>query len=220
MKRCLISLLLLPMAALGQTPTQTPTQTPAYDPLDDLVSSAKKEVKASEAIADGKSRLQNDPRRKKMESGYWQFFQGRRDAPPGESCIALFWKGKQMISVVGPGGAYKGALLTFIALDAPEGFPRPDDPTAVQKVKVTLTQGADAPATLTALNRSIGTSDEIQFPVPTIEAALAAMEDRMAFKIDHAGKRVFELEWHSALAARDVLRRCVKGEKVDGRELP
>ncbi len=213
MKHSLIALWLAATAALAQQP--------GYDPLDDLVSSAKQEIKASEAIAAGKQRVESDPRRKKMESGFWQFFQARRDAKPGESCTAVFWKGKQMISVMGPGGDYKGALLSFISVDPPEGFPRPNDARAVQKVKVTLTQGADAPATVTALNRTIGGfSDEIQFPVPTIEAALAGMDDRLAFKIDHAGQRVFELEWHSAHAAREVLRRCLKGQKIDGQEVP
>jgi len=193
----------------------------AYDPMEDLVSTARKEINARDAIEASKTRTLNDPRRAKVEKGYWQFFQGRRDARPGEFCTAVFWKADRMISISGPGGSYRGALLGFVAIEPPAGFPRPDDAQATQKVKVTLKQGADAPASVTAFNRTIGgLADEIAFAVPTIDAALAGMEDRLAFSIEHEGKPVFALEWHSGLAAREELRKCLKGERVEGRELP
>lgn len=196
-------------------------QSATYDPMEDLVSSAKKEINAKEAIETSKARALNDPRRKKVETGYWQFFQGQRGARPGEFCTAVFWKADRMISISGPGGSYKGALLGFVAIEPPEGFPRPDDAKATQKVKVTLKQGADAPASVTAFNRTIGgLADEIAFAVPTIDAALAGMEDRLAFSIEHEGKPVFALEWHSGVAAREMLKKCLKGESVEGRELP
>ena len=196
------------------------TQSVAYDPMEDLVSTAKQEINAKDAIENSKQRALNDPRRKKVEKGYWQFFQGKQGAKPGEYCTAVFWKGSRMISIVGPGGSYKGALLNFIAIEPPEGFPRPNDAKAIDKVKVTLKQGSDAPATITAFNRSIGGfADEIAFAVPTIDAALAGMEDRLAFSIDHAGRQIFALEWHAGLAAGEVLRKCLNGENVNGREV-
>lgn len=196
-------------------------QSGAYDPMEDLVSSAKTEINAKAAIEQSKDRAQNDPRRKKIEAGHWQFFQGKRDAKPGEFCTAVFWKADRMISIAGPGGSYKGALLGFVAIEAHNGFPRPDDPTQTQKIKVTLKQGSDAPAAVTAFNGTIGSlADEIKFAVPTIEAALAGMDDRLRFRIDHEGREVFDLEWHSGLAARDMLKRCLKGEDVNGKEVP
>jgi hypothetical protein len=196
-------------------------QSGAYDPMEDLVSSAKKEINAKDAIDRSKSRVLNDPRRKKMENGFWQFFQGKRDAKPGEYCMAVFWKGDHMISIAGPGGSYRGAMLGFTALAPKDGFPRPDDPKRVEKIKVSLTQGGDAPVNVTAFNRTIaGLSDEINFAVPAIDAALAGMEDKLAFKIDHEGKQVFSLEWHSGHAARDMMKKCLKGENVDGKEVP
>lgn len=196
-------------------------QAAAYDPLEDLVSSAKKEINAKDAIESSKKRVLNDPRRKKIEDGHWQFFQGKRSARPGESCTAVFWKADRMITIVGPGDNYKGAMLSFIAIEPPAGFPRPEDGKATEKVKVRLTQGADAPATVTAFNRTIGGfGDEIAFAVPTIEAALAGMEDRLRFRIDFEGKEVFDLEWHSGRSARDMLKRCLSGERVDGLGLP
>lgn len=210
----------MPMLALAAA-AGVAAQPAAYDPMADLVSTAKQEINAKAAIDGAKQRAAGDPRRLKVARGHWQFFQARRGAKPGEYCTAVFWKADRMISITGPGGAYRGALLAFVAVEPPPGFPRPDDPRATQQVKVTLTQGTDAPARLTALNRTIGgLADEVAFAVPTIEAALAGMEDRLAFAIEHEGRPVFALEWHSGLAARDLLARCLKGEDVGGRELP
>lgn len=192
-----------------------------YDPMEDLVASAKKEIRVSEAMETSKARAANDPRRQKLAQGYWQFFQARREARPGEYCTAVFWKADRMITITGPGGDYRGALLGFVAIEPKDGFPRPDDVRVTQKISVTLTQGTDAPARVTALNRTIGgLADEIAFAVPTVEAALAGMEDRLAFRIDHDGRQVFALEWHSGLAARERLRRCLRGERVEGSEVP
>ena len=193
----------------------------AYDPMEDLVSSAKKEIKAREAIDASKSRAASDPRRQKMAQGYWQFFQARTGARPGEFCTAVFWKGDHMISLSGPGGAYRGAVLGFVAIEPKNGFPRPDDAQATRKLQVALTQGDGAPVRLTALNRTLGgLADEIAFAVPTIDAALAGMEDVQSFRIAHDDRPVFDMAWHSGLAARQVLRQCLAGETVTGREVP
>lgn len=192
----------------------------SYDPLEDLVSTAKKEINAKGAIEQSKDRVLNNPRREKMEKGFWQFFQGKSGAKPGEFCTAVYWQKGQMISVLGPGGEYRGAMLGFIAVEPDPTFPRPDNPKEILKVKVTLTQGNDPSATITAFNRTVaGFADEIQFAVPTIDAALAGMEDKLNFRIEFEGRKIFELEWHSGLAARDMLKKCLKGENVDGKEV-
>ncbi len=191
-----------------------------YDPLEDLVSTAKKEINAKEAIEQSKDRVLNNPRREKMEKGFWQFFQGKSGAKPGEFCTAVYWQKGQMISVLGPGGEYRGAMLGFIAVEPKPPFPRPDNPKEIQKVKLTLTQGKDPSATITAFNRTVADfADEIQFAVPTIDAALAGMEDKLNFRIEYEGSKIFELEWHSGLAARDILKKCLKGENVEGKEV-
>ena len=213
--------LALLMAPLGLPLLSVPAfAASAYDPMEDLVSSAKQEINAKDTIETQKNRVQNDPRRKQVERGFWQFFQGSRDAKPGELCTAVFWKNDRMISISGPGGGYKGAFLSFVAIDPKPPFPRPDKPGSLDKVKVTLKQGNDAPATITALNRTIGGfSDEIRFAVPTIDAALAGIEDNLAFRIDYQGQEIFSLAWHSGFAARDMLKRCLAGQKVDGSEV-
>ena len=192
----------------------------SYDPLEDLVSTAKKEINAKGAIEQSKDRVLNNPRTEKMEKGFWQFFQGKSGAKPGEFCTAVYWQKSQMISLLGPGGEYRGALLGFIAVEPKPPFPRPDNPKEIEKVKVTLTQGNDPSASITAFNRTVaGFADEIQFAVPTIDAALAGMEDKLNFRIEYEGSKIFELEWHSGLAARDTLKKCLKGENVDGKEV-
>jgi|CXWL01.1.fsa_nt_gi hypothetical protein len=212
MRKLLLLLPLLVAAAVAEAGS--------YDPLEDLVSTAKKEINAKGAIEQSKDRVLNNPRREKMEKGFWQFFQGKSGAKPGEFCTAVYWQKDQMISVLGPGGEYKGAMLGFIAVEPKPPFPRPDNPKEIQKVKVTLTQGADPSATVTAFNRTVADfADEIQFAVPTIDAALAGMEDKLNFRIEYEGSKIFELEWHSGLAARDILRKCLKGENVDGKEV-
>lgn len=210
-----ITLLLLSLCSVGAL-----AYAGSYDPMDDLVSTAKKETNAKEAIDASKDRMLNDPKREKVEKGFWQFFQGKKGAKPGEFCTAVYWQKDKMISILGPGGEYKGAMLGFVAVSPDKSFPRPDNPKERQKVKVTLTQGNDPPATVTAFNSTLAEfSDQIQFPVPTIEAAMEGMEDKLNFKIDYEGKKIFELEWHSALAARDILKKCLKGENVDGKEV-
>jgi hypothetical protein len=193
----------------------------AYDPMADLVSTAKQEIQATAAIGAAKDRVLNDPRRQKLQAGFWQFFQAQRDAAPGEACGAVFWKGGQMTSLAGPSGRYRGALMGFVALQPPEGFPRPEAAGAMRQVQVSLQQGTEAPASLRVFNRSIGgLADELAVAVPGIEALLAGMEDRQSFKIQHEGRQVFALEWHSGRAARAVLQRCLRGERVDGQEVP
>ena len=192
----------------------------SYDPMDDLVSTAKKEINAKEAIDASKDRVLNDPKRDKVEKGFWKIFQGKSGAKPGEYCTAVYWQKDKMIALSGPGGDYKGAMLGFVAVNPDKSFPRPDNPKERQKVKVTLIQDNDPPATVTAFNSTIAEfSDQIQFAVPTIEAAMEGMEDKLNFRIDYEGKKIFELEWHSALAARDVLKKCLKGENVEGKEV-
>jgi hypothetical protein len=208
----LVCLSLLPQPVLAES---------AYDPMEDLVSSAKQEINARDTIDTQKNRVQNDPRRKQVERGFWQFFQASRGAKPGEFCTAVFWKNDRMISITGPCGGYKGAFLSFVAIDPKPPFPRPDKPGSIDKVKVTLKQGNDAPTTITALNRTLeGFSDEIRFAVPTIDAALAGIEDTLAFRIDYQGQEIFALAWHAGFAARDMLKRCLAGQKVDGNEVP
>lgn len=194
--------------------------TGAYDPLADIVSTTKKEISVKGTVQEKKDELAS-PKVLKLQKGYWQFFQGKKDAKPGEFCTAIYLQSDKMITIMGPGGEYKGALLGFIAVEPPaDTFPRPDDEKGIQKVSVTLKQGNDSPVTIQAFNRTVvPLTDELTFAIPTIKDALDNMEDKLRFQIDYEGKRVFDLEWHSGHAARDVLKRCLKGEDVSKEEI-
>lgn len=194
--------------------------TGAYDPLADIVSTTKKEISVKGTVQEKKDELAS-PKVLKLQKGYWQFFQGKKDAKPGEFCTAIYLQSDKMITIMGPGGEYKGALLGFIAVEPPaDTFPRPDDEKGIQKVSVTLKQGNDSPVTIQAFNRTVvPLTDELTFAVPTIKDALDNMEDKLRFQIDYEGKRVFDLEWHSGHAAREVLKRCLKGEDVSKEEI-
>lgn len=45
------------------------------------------------------------------------------------------------------------------------------------------------------------------------------MEHKLAFRIDYQGTEIFSLEWQAGVGARDTLRRCLSGEKVEGNEV-
>ncbi len=200
--------------------TATYADTGAYDPLADLVSTTKKEVSVSDTVEGAKDQL-TSPKALKLKNGYWQFFQGKKDAKPGEFCTAVYLQNDKMITIMGPGGEYKGAVLGFIVVEPPaDTFPRPDDEKGIQKVTVTLTQAGERPQTVKAFNRTVvPLTDELTFAVPSIKAALDTMEDKSRFQIDYEGKRAFDLEWHSGHAARDILKQCLKGEDVSKQEV-
>ena len=85
----------------------------------------------------------------------------------------------------------------------------------MQKVRVTLKQSNDAPQTVQAFNYKLPGEafGAIAFAVPTIEAALAGMENEASFDLEMDGKSVARVEWHDGLAARDRLRKCVSARK-------
>jgi len=90
-------------------------------------------------------------------------------------------------------------------------FPRPPQSRVIQ---VTLKQASDPPATVGAFNFNIGAweTPAIAFAVPTIEAAMQGMEDQLDFHLQHEGRDIGSIEWHSGLAARDQLKQCLAGK--------
>lgn len=124
----------------------------------------------------------------------------------------MFMKEGMGVSILGPGGDYKGALMMFFnAYDNP-AFPTTKNMT---KIPVTLTQGTDAPVSTRALNYTIGTSwptPVVVFAVPTIEAAREGMEDKLDFHVQYEGQNIVDVEWHSGLSARDELKKCLAGK--------
>jgi hypothetical protein len=178
---------------------------PLVDPMQSRVNTAISTLKLLELQLRERQKLAKDPKYQAFLKGAWEFFPGNNDAAPGESCAALFWKKDGLIMLSGPGKDYRGALLTFWGKDIPR-------PNKVERVKVTLTQQSnEPPQTVQAFNYATPGIEygAITFAVPTIEAALATMEDVLSFDLAIEGKSVAKIQWHSGLAARDKLRECV-----------
>jgi hypothetical protein len=162
--------------------------------------------------------LLQDPEYLRYLSGSWQLFPASalEDVTPGDYCAASFFKASMdpaannapvMITLSGPGGDYEGALLTFAA----EAIP---SPTTVETITVTLTQNDEPPATVQAFNYAMPNLPfgVIAFAVPTIDAALAGMEDVQSFDVKINGQSVANTTWHSGLTVRDEFRKCLNGE--------
>lgn len=187
---------------------------PAFDPLDDLISNAKKEININELEKQSKEGFMNTPEAKKYSNGNWEFYQGVPNSPKGEYCTAMFSRKGYMLTIVGPGGDYKGALMNFYDLQ----YDKIPQPANYQNLLVTLKQGNDAPATLKAINykkdlpdgTSIGV---VTFTVPSIGAAMEGMEDNTNFEISSNGKIIAQIEWTGGHNAREELKKCLGNKR-------
>ncbi len=179
----------------------------SFDVLGNIMDTTKKEINAKQAVETSKKELLSSDARKKYEDGYWQHFQAFSGAKPGEYCAAMFARQGMSVTVLGPGGDYRGALMIFSALDDSE-FPKSPQPTIIP---VTLKQGGDPAATVRVFNFNIGQwqTPILAFAVPTIDAALQGMDDKLDFHLEHEGKAIGSIEWQGGLAARDALKRCL-----------
>lgn len=181
----------------------------SFDVLGNIMDTTKKEINAKQAVATSKQEFLSGDARKKHEDGYWQQFQAFSGARPGEYCAAMFARQGMSVTVLGPGGDYRGALMIFSALDD-SAFPKSAQPTVIP---VSLKQGSDPAATVRVFNFTIGQwqTPILAFAVPSIEAALQGMDDRLDFHLEHEGKPIGSIEWHSGHAARDALKQCLAG---------
>lgn len=171
------------------------------------------------------AQLLQDPTYLKYLSGSWKLFPTSRleGVKSGSYCVASFFKASMdpeakdapvMINLSGPGGDYKGALLTFAA----ESIPRPK---TIQTITVTLIQNNDPPATVKAFNYTMPNLPfgVIAFAVPTIDAALAGIEDVQNFDVKIDGKSVAKTMWHSGLKVKDEFRKCLNGKPYSVTEI-
>ncbi len=165
-----------------------------------------------------RGRLLQDPKYLRYISGSWHLFPTSRlaGAKSSSSCVASFFKASMdpaankapvMINLVGPGDSYQGALLTFAA----EAIPRPKN---IKTITVTLIQNNDPPATVKAFNYTMPDLPfgVIAFAVPTIDAALAGVEDVQYFDVKIDGKSVAKTMWHSGLKVKNEFRKCLNSQ--------
>lgn len=156
--------------------------------------------------------MKKDPKFKaaydRYQKGGWEYFQDSNNPKPGEYCSALYAKGEGMVRISGPGSGYDGALMTFSG----PGITGSRD---VKKIKVTLNQSDGSSQSVQTFNYQLPGEvyASIAFAVPTIEAAMAAMEDKQGFDLLVKGKSVLKLDWHNGLAARNALQKCLSKRK-------
>ena len=107
-----------------------------------------------------------------------------------------------VVTLFGPGGNYRGALLAFSPLgeDSAAAFPKL---ASGKPVRVTLAQGNIKPVTLNAIYMETGAKSPplLAFAVPSIEALLGGMEDKWSFDVSYGGKSIANIEWHDGLRA-------------------
>ena len=114
-----------------------------------------------------------------------------------------------MVRISGPGSGYDGALMTFSG-------PNITGTRDVRKVKVTLNQSDGSSQSVQTFNYQLPGEvyASIAFAVPTIKAAMAAMEEKQGFDLLVKGKSVLKLDWHDGLAARNALQKCLSKRKA------
>lgn len=178
-----------------------------FDPVKSLIDKSAPEINVVELDKKTLAMMKQN-----IESGYWSVFQGKSGAPKGEYCIAMFVRKDMSVSVSGPGGNYKMALLNFMGLDK-SAFPTPN---GSEKIKINFQQGKEAPVDITALNTSMTLPNGekagvISLPVPTIQALMDGMEDNYRFVIKYNGNQIADIEWNKGFLARSELSKCLAG---------
>lgn len=227
MKTTLFKAVMIAFIAVMPYWVQAKEQSESFDVLGSVMDTTKKEISAKSVIKGNKEDAEKF--REKIISGWWEFMQANSKAKPGEYCAATFTRAKRektdsgvdlfndamTVTLFGPGGDYRGALLAFSPLDDRHTFPKLQNG---QKVLVTLKQGNEAPSTLNAVYMTLGGKAAIPmitFAVPSIEALMAGMEDKWNFEVIYQDKTIADIAWHSGNKARDELKKCLAGKPFD-----
>lgn len=200
----------------------------SFDVLASVMQTHDTEINANDVL--DSNRKQAQQYREKAVAGWWEFMQASSKAGPGEYCAASFLRAKRLtepgkgdglkggvaVTLFGPGGNYRGALLAFSPLgtDSAAAFPKLE---SGKPVLVTLAQGDIKPATLNAIYVQTGPKSPplLAFAVPSIDALMAGMEDRWSFDVSYEGKSIANIEWHDGLMARNEFKKCLAGKPFD-----
>ncbi len=222
------------VAATLSYPVQAEVQGESFDVLASVMETNNKEINAKSVLNSNKEKAHQY--REQVISGWWEFMQANSKAGPGEYCAASFLRAKRLtepgnedamkegivVTLFGPGGNYRGALLAFSPLgdDSAKVFPKLK---SGKPVLLTLKQGNIKPVTLNAIYVETKSKANpkapplLAFAVPSIEALLGGMEDNWSFDVSYEGKSIANIEWHDGLIARDELKKCLSGKPFNTR---
>jgi hypothetical protein len=197
----------------------------SFDVLGSVMETHRKEINSKDILTSNKEEAIKY--REKIIAGWWEFMQANSTAKPGEYCSATFLRAKRvkreredgisdgmMVTLFGPGGKFRGALLGFSPLTKDHAFPKLK---SGKPVLVTLKQGNLKPATLNAIYTEAKPTAPplLLFAVPSIEALMDGMEDNWSFEVIYQDKSIASIEWHDGLKARDELKQCLAGKSFN-----
>jgi len=168
------------------------------------IEAAIKAQERDEAIVSG---LRADPVFMRYWNGFWDHYQAKDAARPGEFCAATFVNLDGSVTLTGWDRSWEGGLLMFVGRD----IPRPEQ---FRQIAATLTQNDDPAATVRIFNppasAAMPDAGTLIFAVPSMADALAGMEDAQQFVISIENKEVFRMRWQDGREARNSLHRCVR----------
>jgi len=143
-------------------------------------------LRQSAAMAGASLDLMRNPKFVKVRDGFWEYH-----SLGDQFRSAMFINSKGMISLHGPGGSYRGALLMLWGPNIPI-------PAKISKVLVTLKQGREV-QTLQAFNYGFPGVEgwgTLIFAVPSERALVDSIEDVQNFEASIADQVVFSSAWH------------------------
>lgn len=191
-----------PLDGSSRRSEQTSVQTTRPDPI---VSKALGVTTMLQGISTQMDLFMSDPKNQEILKGYWTFTGDK----PNEICSARFMRQGVWVSIFEPGGDIPGAFLMFWGSKIPK-------PAEFSKIRATLEQTGEQPATVDVFNMQFDLKTEekftlgaLFFQVPTMEAALDGIEDVHNFAVSVEGKKVLAIEWKDGLAARDKIKQCI-----------
>jgi hypothetical protein len=112
-----------------------------------------------------------------------------------------------VITMSGFDKTWDGGLLIFMGKDIPK-------PKAFTELTVTLTQSGEKPGQIKVFNppaaEKMGNYGTLILAIPSMSAAVAAIEEKQDFTVTSGGKEVFRMSWKEGGKARKALHACLR----------
>lgn len=173
----------------------------------ELTPEERKQLEARNKDYEIMDKIRRDPMLLRLVTGYWDSYQTRASAGPGEFCAASYVHLDGVITMSGFDKTWDGGLLIFMGKDIPK-------PKAFTELTVTLTQSGEKPGQINVFNppaaEKMGDYGTLILAIPSMSAAVAAIEEKQDFTVTSGGKQVFRMSWKDGGKARKALRACLR----------